>query len=120
MIAMAEYARLLGYPPGKSLEGAVLVSVNDFDKGAALKIARDLRQAGFRADLDGRGNSIKSMLRRADGSGARWCVVLGDAEVDRGVVQLKDLAQHTQEDVPRAALVERVSTAARADNEGAA
>ena len=29
------------------LEGAVLISVNDFDKGAALKIARDLHRMGF-------------------------------------------------------------------------
>jgi carbamoyl-phosphate synthase large subunit len=29
------------------LEGAVLISVNDFDKGSALKIARDLHRMGF-------------------------------------------------------------------------
>jgi len=29
------------------LEGTVLISVNDFDKGAALKIARDLQRMGF-------------------------------------------------------------------------
>ncbi len=29
------------------LEGTVLISVNDFDKGAALKIARDLKRLGF-------------------------------------------------------------------------
>ena len=29
------------------LEGSVLISVNDYDKGAALKIARDLRRLGF-------------------------------------------------------------------------
>jgi len=29
-------------------EGAVLISVNDFDKGAALKIARDLHRLGFK------------------------------------------------------------------------
>jgi carbamoyl-phosphate synthase large subunit len=33
---------------GLPLEGAVLVSVNDFDKGAALKIARDLLRLGFK------------------------------------------------------------------------
>ncbi len=33
---------------GLPLEGAVLVSVNDHDKGAALKIARDLVQLGFK------------------------------------------------------------------------
>ena len=32
---------------GLPLGGAALISVNDFDKGAALKIARDLRQLGF-------------------------------------------------------------------------
>ncbi len=33
---------------GLPLEGAVLISVNDFDKGAALKIARDLVRLGFK------------------------------------------------------------------------
>jgi carbamoyl-phosphate synthase large subunit len=33
---------------GLPLEGAVLISVNDFDKGAALKIARDLFRMGFK------------------------------------------------------------------------
>jgi carbamoyl-phosphate synthase large subunit len=32
---------------GLPLEGGVLISVNDFDKGAALKIARDLLRLGF-------------------------------------------------------------------------
>jgi carbamoyl-phosphate synthase large subunit len=32
---------------GLPLEGSVLISVNDFDKGAALKIARDLLRLGF-------------------------------------------------------------------------
>jgi carbamoyl-phosphate synthase large subunit len=30
------------------LQGSILISVNDFDKGAALKIARDLHRMGFR------------------------------------------------------------------------
>ena len=33
---------------GLPLEGAVLISVNDFDKGGALKIARDLLRIGFK------------------------------------------------------------------------
>jgi len=32
---------------GLPLAGAVMISVNDFDKGAALKIARDLHRMGF-------------------------------------------------------------------------
>src|SRR5690606_34755184 len=44
-----------------------------------LKLAARLRQHGLRAELDGRNNSLKSKLRRANAMGARWCLVFGDA-----------------------------------------
>jgi len=74
----------------------------------ALLLARDVRRRGCRAELDGRGNSLKSMLRRADSMGARLCVVIGDAEIDRKVVAVKDLAEHTQDELPRADAAERI------------
>jgi carbamoyl-phosphate synthase large subunit len=37
----------LGAGTGLPLEGGVLVTVNDYDKGAALKLARDLQRLGF-------------------------------------------------------------------------
>jgi histidyl-tRNA synthetase len=76
---------------------------------AALRLARELRTAGVTVDLDGRGNSLRSMLRRADAVGARVCLVLGDSELQEGVVQVKDLAQHTQDRVSRGQVVESVS-----------
>jgi histidyl-tRNA synthetase len=75
----------------------------------ALELARDLRRAGVRTELDGRGNSLKSMLRRADSMGARACLVLGDAEIERGAAQLKDLAGHTQDDVKLSRVVDVVA-----------
>ncbi|HEY4158243.1 MAG TPA: histidine--tRNA ligase [Polyangiaceae bacterium] len=74
----------------------------------SLVLARELREAGLLSVLDGRGNSMKSMLRRADGLGATACLVLGDSELDQGVVQLKNLGAHSQEQVARADVVERV------------
>jgi histidyl-tRNA synthetase len=68
---------------------------------SALVLAREIRQLGCRAEVDGRGGSIKSMLRRADSSGARLCLVLGESELARGVVQLKDLSQRSQHELPR-------------------
>ncbi|MBN2196282.1 MAG: histidine--tRNA ligase [Polyangiaceae bacterium] len=65
----------------------------------ALAVARDLRAAGIAVDLDGRGNSLKSMLRRADALRARLCLVIGDSEVARAVVQVKDLAGHSAAEV---------------------
>lgn len=81
-----------------------------------LKLARELRSHGVRVELDGRGNSLKSMLRRANAMGARWCFVFGDAELERGVVQLKELKAHEQEELAPEAAVARVVRAF--ENEG--
>jgi histidyl-tRNA synthetase len=75
---------------------------------SALKLTRELRERGIVTVLDGRGNSMKSMLRRADGLGARVCVVIGESEVEQDQVQIKDLTAHTQEQVPRAEAVARI------------
>jgi histidyl-tRNA synthetase len=77
----------------------------------ALVIARELRQTGVTAVADTRGGSLKSLLRRADSLGARLCLVLGDTELDRGVVAVKDLAEKRQTDVARAELVAHVTGA---------
>jgi len=74
----------------------------------ALGLARQLRSAGIGTDLDGRGGSMKSMLRRADSLGARVCLVIGDSEVESAQVQVKDLAAHSQELVPQADVIDAV------------
>jgi histidyl-tRNA synthetase len=76
-------------------------------KTAALVLGRELRAAGLRCDVDTRGASIKAQLRRANALGARACIVLGDRELSEGVVELKDLADHVQERVPRGEAVQR-------------
>jgi histidyl-tRNA synthetase len=74
-----------------------------------LAVARELRSAGIGTDLDGRGGSMKSMLRRADSLGARACLVIGDAEAESGQLQLKDLASHSQATCARADVVRSVA-----------
>lgn len=66
----------------------------------ALSLARDLRQLGVATDMDGRGGSLKALLRRADSLGARLCLIFGDSEAERGVVTVKDLSARTQEEIP--------------------
>jgi histidyl-tRNA synthetase len=74
-----------------------------------LLVARELREHGICVEVDGRGNSLKSMLRRANSRDARMCLLIGESELERGVVQLKDLAQRSQEDAPRAGVASRVA-----------
>src|SRR5262249_42877480 len=59
---------------------------------AALVLGRDLRRAGMRSEVDTRKASVKAQLRRANALGARVALILGEREINEGVVELKDLA----------------------------
>jgi histidyl-tRNA synthetase len=48
-------------------------------------------------------------MKAADRSGARWAVVVGDRDLEAGVVQLKDLSNGEQTAVPLPDLLEKLS-----------
>jgi histidyl-tRNA synthetase len=98
----------LGESPAPREAPVFLAPLGEPAQLVALQLTRELRDHGVISVLDGRGNSMKSMLRRADGLSARLCVVIGDSEVEQNQVQLKDLAAHTQEPVPRSEAVARI------------
>jgi histidyl-tRNA synthetase len=57
----------------------------------ALKLARDLRKAGLQAECDIVGRSVKAQMRYADKIGARYSVVIGDDELEKGIAVLKNM-----------------------------
>lgn len=88
----------------------VLVFVVDVTGGA---VARDLtaglRRAGIGADRGFDGRSMKSQMKAADRSGARFAAIVGEDEAAAGVVTLRDLRQdRPQEQVPVAALADTI------------
>ena len=56
------------------------------------------RRAGVRAEMAYKGN-MKRRMERANRIGARAAIIIGDAELARGVAQVKDLAAGTQTEV---------------------
>jgi len=68
-----------------------VVSRGEQAEPLALQLARQLRQAGHAVDLDLTGAAFGKQFKRADRTGARWAVVIGDSEAEAGVVLLKDL-----------------------------
>ena len=85
-----------------------IVAAQPSVRAEAALLGRELRDAGLRVESDLRGGSLKSQLRRADKMNARIAMILGEDEVESGVVQVKDLQQKTQEEVSRAQVAERV------------
>lgn len=57
----------------------------------ALKLSEQLRDSGLRVELNCGSGSLKSQLRRADRSGARYVLILGEAELASGQVGVKNL-----------------------------
>ena len=63
----------------------------------ALLLARQLRGAGIAVELDGSSAAFGKQFKRADRSGARWAVVLGDEEAVAGQLRLKPLRGEGEE-----------------------
>ena len=80
-----------------------VVPVGEAAEAPALAVLQALRQAGIRAEMAYRGN-LKRRLERANRIGARAAIIIGEAEVARGVAQVKNLATGTQAEIALAEL----------------
>jgi len=61
-------------------------------KSAALKYAADLRTAGFKVELAFGDRALKTAMKTADKSGARYSLVIGDEEMASGIVEVKEMS----------------------------
>lgn len=77
------------------------------DAVAALALADRLRAAGIAVEMGFSGN-MKKRMARANKANARFAVILGEDEAARGAATLRDLDSGAQEEVPLAALEERL------------
>ena len=82
-----------GLLPAATRAHAYLVVAGDAAAAAALRLAEDLREAwpALRLECNLGGGNFKTQFKRADKSGADYALILGDDEVARGVVAIKDL-----------------------------
>lgn len=98
----------MGDAPVAARRFCYLAPLGELAVREALKLASELRKLGVVVELDGRDNTLKSKLRRANTMGAAVCAVFGEAELSRGEVQLKDFQGHAQHDVKRAEAAAKV------------
>lgn len=62
-------------------------------------VVNELRDRHVRADMSYGERGLKGAMRGADRSGAQYALVLGDRDIEGGVVQVKDLEAGTQIEV---------------------
>jgi histidyl-tRNA synthetase len=90
---------LLGDGAGRPAPGpdVYLVRQGAAAESYGARVAEQLRDGGVAVMLHCGGGSFKSQLRRADASGARYAVIVGDDEAAAGVVSVKPLREAAQQ-----------------------
>ena len=80
---------------------ALILPMTD-DLSPAISFASQLRQAGVRAQLYTEQKKFKQKMSYADKTGIPYVVFLGEDEIARGVVSVKDMATGEQQTLPQA------------------
>ncbi|MCP9830056.1 histidine--tRNA ligase [Synechococcus sp. HJ21-Hayes] len=76
-----------------------LVNRGEAAEAAASVLARQLRRSGLSVELDASGSAFGKQFKRANRSGATWAAVLGEGELERGVVLLQPLRGQAAEEM---------------------
>ncbi|HVO86917.1 MAG TPA: histidine--tRNA ligase [Casimicrobiaceae bacterium] len=88
---------------------AYVVHVGEAAGAHARRVAETLRDAGLAIVMHAGAGSFKAQMKRADASGARHALIVGDDEAAAGTVSLKDLRDGSQLTLPAGALAARLA-----------
>jgi histidyl-tRNA synthetase len=97
-------AMLVGATSERRPEAAI-IPLGEAAELKAIGLAAELRRAALVVDLAFRGN-MKKRMQRANAEGARYAIILGDAELAKGKAAVKNLRSGEQVDVGFEQLIE--------------
>lgn len=83
-----------------------VAALGDAARAKGFLLVQELRTLGLEADMDYEGRSLKSQMRRADKSGARHVLILGEDEMTKGEIQVRDMSNKEQRIIPLASVVQ--------------
>ncbi|KXH87353.1 histidine--tRNA ligase [Sporosarcina sp. HYO08] len=92
----------------ESMLDVYIVTLGDEARKPGFKLLQELRVAGIRADMDYTGRKMKAQMKSADRLKAQNVILIGEDEITEGVVQLKNMAEGSQEKVSAAELVKKL------------
>jgi histidyl-tRNA synthetase len=108
VVELLRQAEVAAAPPNADV---FVIAAGARAERAAFLLAESLRDdGGWRVQLNLGGGNFKAQFRRADRSGAALALVLGEAEMEKGVVALKPLRQEAgQSECPVVEVAARVA-----------
>ncbi|MFX3624524.1 MAG: histidine--tRNA ligase [Ectobacillus sp.] len=97
-LLMALKAENIQLPLSAKLD-CYVVALGDKAKDAAAKLVYELRKAGLTTEKDYLDRKIKAQFKAADRLHAKYVAVLGEDELERNIINLKEMATGDQEEV---------------------
>lgn len=88
---------------------AFIAVLGDNSKLYGLKLLRNLRTRGIKAEMDTLARNIKGQFKYANKLNAEYTVVIGDDELEKGIVSVKEMATSTQREVKLDELIDELS-----------
>ena len=64
--------------------------------------------SGIQTRMDFEDRSLKSQMKQANKSGARYTLIVGEQEIEKGAAVLRDMATKEQTDIPIEGIVDRI------------
>ena len=102
---------VLAMPAAEAEAGSVdafVVAVGDEARIPTHVLARDLRHAGLSVLVDYEARSLRSQMKRADRARVAYVLIVGDDELQRNEVTVKDMATGGQSTLPRDTIADRL------------
>ncbi|AFM42355.1 histidyl-tRNA synthetase [Desulfosporosinus acidiphilus SJ4] len=96
------------FPEAKPKLFAMLVALGDKAQNEGFALMNALRGKGIPVQMDLLGRSLKAQMKAADREGAEFALILGEEELERQVLLLRDLTSGEQTEVPLPKAIEVV------------
>jgi histidyl-tRNA synthetase len=77
-----------------------IIALGQKARTQSLKYLNELRKANIPCDTDYENKSLKGAMRRADDLGATQVIIIGDNELEKEALTLKDMSSGEQKEIP--------------------
>ena len=87
----------------------LVANVGDAARGAAVELAFRLRQAGVGAILSNGSRGLRGQMRQANALDIPYALILGDDEIEKGELVVRDMTSSSQESRPLSDFLQEVT-----------
>jgi histidyl-tRNA synthetase len=85
-----------------------LITLGEEAKLQGLRLLHQLRLAGINSETDYEEKTLKGAMRKASDLGAKSVIIIGDDELKKNVVTLKDMTSGTQTEISQDRVLEHI------------